>query len=365
MRTHQFTIRESAPAGLVAFRARILAAVPGKSLNGRVYTRELLKQTAPLYPSLGVNPRPFILDHDIEHSERVTGMITGASYGVQEAMDGRPVEGLWLEALGYMDEKLFAKMSGSKVIPPFIRGVSIGGEGEGEFTGDGVLIRKFNPAELSVTAFPGIPMAHVAELNRVREHYLNHSDEKMPTSTLQISEKDVSLEDAEKQKLNDARDPRKIREGPLPGPDKGYNDSRPGLPTPTIRSTVTHQVPQATTSSVSGIVLNPEDSTAGKPRIGGKAPVGQYARGGYSPTSTPGYGKLSKSGTGLPEQESAPGTAGAPGSRDAKTNKPKIPKTGATTTTHPGYGNLTPSGKGMDSEEEEEDRPRRPRRRSK
>ncbi len=146
MSTRHFTIRESAPPGLVGFRARILAAVPGKSLNGRIYTRELLQQTAPLYPSDGVNPRPFTLDHDIEHCERVMGMITGSSYGIQEAMDGRPVEGLWLEAIGYMDQELFTKVAGTKQVPPFIRGVSIGGEGEGEWTGNGVLIRSFKPA---------------------------------------------------------------------------------------------------------------------------------------------------------------------------------------------------------------------------
>jgi len=132
------------PPGLVAFRARILAAVPGKSLNGRIYTRELLKQTAPLYPSAGINPRPFTLDHDIEHCERVVGLITGARYDVEEAMNGDQIEGLWLDAMGYMEEKLFAKVAGTKTVPAFIRGVSIGGEGEGEWTGNGVLIRNFS-----------------------------------------------------------------------------------------------------------------------------------------------------------------------------------------------------------------------------
>ncbi len=340
MRTHQFTVRESAPPGLVAFRARILAAVPGKSLNNRVYTRELLKQTAPLYVSNGPNPRPFILDHDIEHSERVTGLITSASYGVQEAMDGRPVEGLWLEALGYMDDKLFAKMVGSKVIPPFVRGVSIGGEGEGEFTGDGVLIRRFQPAELSVTAFPGIAMAHVAEINRIREHYLNQSDKMETSNTFQIREKDISLEEAEKQKLNDSTNPRRIREATLPGPDRGVNDYRPGLPKPTVRSTVVHQVPQPTTSSVSGMEVNPEASTTNSPSSRPMTATGTSSQKGRK---------------GMPT-ETAPGTAataGAHGSRDAKAHKIKTPKTGATTTTHPGHGNLSPSGTGMDSEEEE------------
>jgi hypothetical protein len=355
MSTRHFTIQESSPPGLVAFRARILAAVPGKSLNGRIYTAELLKQTAPLYPSDGINPRPFTLDHDIEHCERVIGMITGATYGVQEAMNGRPVEGLWLEAIGYMDKELFAKVVGTKEVPPFIRGVSIGGEGEGEWTGNGVLIRSFKPAELAMTPFPGIPTAHIAQINMIREHYLNSNNEGKKMS-IQIQEKDLSLEEAEKQAAHDSKNPRKTREGPLPPPDRGANDSRPGLPAPTVRTNVLHVQPMATTSPDAGFKLNPEASTANKPRIGGKAPSGKYAKGGYTTTQTPGYGKLSKSGTGLPEQEAAPGTAagaGAQGSRDAKATRIKIPKTGNTTTTHPGYGNLTPSGTGMDSEDEE------------
>lgn len=355
MSTRHFTIQESAPPGLVAFRARILAAVPGKSLNGRIYTAELLKQTAPLYPSDGVNPRPFTLDHDIEHCERVIGMITGATYGVQEAMNGRPIEGLWLEAIGYMDKELFAKVAGTKEVPPFIRGVSIGGEGEGEWTGNGVLIRSFKPAELAMTPFPGIPTAHIAQINMIREHFLNSNNEVKKTS-IQIQEKDLSLEEAEKQAAHDSKNPRKTREGPLPPPDLGVNDNRPGLPAPTVRTNVLHVQPMATTGPDAGFKLNPEASTAGKPRIGGKAPSGNYARAGYTTTKTPGYGKLSKSGTGLPEQEAAPGTAagaGAQGSRDAKVAKIKIPKTGDTTTTHPGYGNLAPSGTGMDSEDEE------------
>src|SRR5437773_10852042 len=357
MSTRHFTIRESTPLGLVAFRARILAAVPGKSLNGRIYTRELLQQTAPLYPSDGVNPRPFTLDHDSEHCERVMGMVTRSSYGIQEAMDGRPVEGLWLEAIGYMDQELFAKVAGTKQVPPFIRGVSIGGEGEGEWTGNGVLIRSFKPAELAMTAFPGIPTAHIAAINMIREHYLKNPNHEVKKTSIQIQEKDLSLEEAEKQAAHDSKNPRKTRAGPLPPPDRGMNDGRPGLPAPAVRTNVLHTQPAATTGADSGFKLNPEASTAGKPRIGGKAPAGQYARGGYSPTSTPGYGKQVKSGTGLPEQEAAPGTAagaGALGSRDAKANKKdKIPKTGNTTTTHPGHGNLSPSGTGLGSEEEE------------
>ena len=341
MRTHQFTIREGTPQGLVAFRARILAAVPGKSLNGRIYTKELLQQTAPLYPSSGINPRPFTLDHDIEHSERVVGMITNASYGIQEAMNGDQIEGLWLDAIGYMDENLFKKVAGSKTVPPFIRGVSIGGEGEGEWTGNGVLIRNFKPAELALTPFPGIPTAHIAAINMIREHYLNPNSE-VKNTTILIRENETSLEDAEKQAANDTKNPRKIREGPLPSADVGINDARPGLPRPTVRTNVLHVQPQATTSADAGFRLNPEDGTSSMNR----SPTAQGMSSQRGRTGT---------GTGLPtETAPGPGTAGSPGnSKDAKILKIKTPKTGNTTTTSPGPGNQTPSGTGMDSEEEE------------
>jgi len=264
------------------------------------------------------------------------GLITGARYDVEEAMNGDQIEGLWLDAMGYMEEKLFAKVHGTKTVPAFIRGVSIGGEGEGEWTGNGVLIRNFKPAELALTPFPGIPTAHIAAINLIREHYLKPNSE-VKNTTIQIRENDLSLEDAEKQAVNDTKNPRKTREGPLPSADVGVNDVRPGLPRPTVRTNVLHIQPQATTSADSGFRLNPEDGTS----IMNKGP-----------TTAPGTSSQ-KGRTGMPT-EAAPGTAGSPGSKDAKTNKIKIPKTGNTTTTSPGPGNQTPSGSGMDSEEEEE-----------
>jgi hypothetical protein len=69
---------------LVGFRARILMAVPGKSLNGRIYLPETLQQAARPYEG-----KPFILDHDIEHAERVVGVITHPRYGVEEGWDGQ------------------------------------------------------------------------------------------------------------------------------------------------------------------------------------------------------------------------------------------------------------------------------------
>ena len=85
---------ETGGSDLVGYQARILMAVPGKSLNGRVYLPETLRQAA--QPYIG---KPFILDHDIEHAERVVGIINDTSYGVQEGFDGKPREGLWGMAL--------------------------------------------------------------------------------------------------------------------------------------------------------------------------------------------------------------------------------------------------------------------------
>src|SRR2546425_5298208 len=330
MRTHQFTIRESTRSGLVPFKARILIATPGKSLNNRIYTREVLQQAATLYEG-----KPFILDHDIEHAERVVGLVTRPRYAVERGYSGEAIEGLWADALGLMDAPLFEKMSGVGPVPPLVKGVSLGGEGEGTYDPNGNLIRSLMPAELSVTAFPGIPSAHITAINMIREHYLNPSTEVKKT-TLQIRENDLSLEDAEKQAANDTKNPRKIREGPLPSADRGINDARPGLPKPTVRTNVLHIQPQATTSADSGFRLNPEDN-----------------KGSAARSMTASGTSQQRGRTGMPT-EAAPGTAGSPGSKDAKTAKIKIPKTGNTTTTSPGPGNQSPSGTGMDSEEEEE-----------
>src|SRR5260370_33284931 len=109
-------------------------------------------------------------------------------------MNGDKIEGLWLDALGYMDEKLFTKVAGSKTVPAFIRGVSIGGEGEGEWTGNGVLIRNFKPAELALTPFPGIQTAHIAAINLIREHYLKPTSE-VNNTTIQLRKNDASREE--------------------------------------------------------------------------------------------------------------------------------------------------------------------------
>jgi hypothetical protein len=55
----------------------------------------------------------------------------------------------------------------------------------------------------------------------------------------------------------------KISEGPLPPADRGVNDTRPGLPTPTVRKNVTWVQPEPTTSDVTlPQQLNPATSWA-------------------------------------------------------------------------------------------------------
>ena len=59
----------------------------------------------------------------------------------------------------------------------------------------------------------------------------------------------------------------RIREGPLPPPDKGVNDARPGLPTPTVRKNVTWVQPEPTTSDVTRSQQLSPDTTWAEPSI--------------------------------------------------------------------------------------------------
>src|SRR3989441_2352183 len=59
----------------------------------------------------------------------------------------------------------------------------------------------------------------------------------------------------------------KIREAPLPPPDKGVNDARPGLPIPTVRKNVTWVQPEPTTSDVTRPQLLRPDTTWAEPSI--------------------------------------------------------------------------------------------------
>lgn len=246
---------------LTPFQMRVLAAYPGKSLNNRIYTRELLQQITPFY-----NEKPFILDHDIEDSAKVVGFFKNPRYATETGMDGRAYEGLWLDGVGLMDEDLFQKVSGSGLVPPLIRGFSIGGEGEGVFQDDGILIKHFTPVEGSLTAFPGIPSAHIASIHMLRESFKRQEAKKK----MEIVERDIPLREAEKQATAEKRR-LLVREGPIPDQDSGTgtrqrNDVRPGLPTPGRGKPVTHQQPAATTSADTGLRMDPEQhSTGGAP----------------------------------------------------------------------------------------------------
>jgi len=109
---------------------------------------------------------------------------------------------------------------------------------------------ELQPAELALTPFPGIPTAHIAAINLIREHYLKPNSE-VKNTTIQIREKDLSLEDAEKQAANDTKNQGKYAKD-TPLGHQGVNDARPGLPRPTVRTNVLHIQPQATTSADAG-----------------------------------------------------------------------------------------------------------------
>ncbi|MEM3617895.1 MAG: hypothetical protein QXK47_02340 [Candidatus Bathyarchaeia archaeon] len=181
----KFLIREK----LVPFKFQALAAKPGKSLNNRVYTADVLRQAAPLYRG-----KPFIMDHDVESVEKVLGVITDSKYDDEK-------QGLFVEGVGLMDKDLFDKVKGTDVTPPLIKNVSIGGEGEGEYKFGSVELSKFIPEELSLTAFPGIPEAQLIQIEAIRESF-KAAVEKKPeikeTKTEGEVVMDVPLEEAQK-----------------------------------------------------------------------------------------------------------------------------------------------------------------------
>ena len=176
---------------LVPFKFSAIAAKPGKSLNGRIYSPEVLQKAAPLYKG-----KPFIMDHDYQNADKVIGIIT----------DSRYEDGIKVDGLGLMHEDLFAKVAGTDKVPPLIKGVSIGGQGEGEFTNLGVDILSFTPEELSLTPFPGIPEAQLTQIEMIRESFKKMEGEKQLEKP-KIEEKkaaegevvmDIPVEQAEK-----------------------------------------------------------------------------------------------------------------------------------------------------------------------
>src|SRR5438552_11506344 len=71
----------------------------------------------------------------------------------------------------------------------------------------------------------------------------------------------------EKQERGERMTKNKTREGPLPPPDKGVNDARPGLPTPTVRKNVTWVQPEPTTSDVTLPRQLSPDTTWAEPSV--------------------------------------------------------------------------------------------------
>ncbi|MEM2263564.1 MAG: hypothetical protein QW160_05025, partial [Candidatus Bathyarchaeia archaeon] len=109
--------------------------------------------------------------------------------------------GLIVEGVGLMDKDLFDKVKGTDVTPPLIKGVSIGGEGEGEYKFGSVHLSKFIPEELSLTAFPGIPEAQLIQIEAIRESYKAVTEKKpeiKETKTEGEVVMDIPLEEAQK-----------------------------------------------------------------------------------------------------------------------------------------------------------------------
>src|SRR5207245_2620571 len=175
-----------------------------------------------------------------------------------------------------------------------------------------------------------------------RKQPVHEYEVKKKTSNIPVQEKEVSLEEAEKQAAHAQRV--YVREAPLPGPDKGTG--RDNIPDPIVRKPVLHVQPQNTTSDDTGLRVDPmqHSSTSTAFLATGATVSGSGGRRKGNPT------------------EKAPGTAsdaGAPGSNDADELPIKTPKAGRTTTQTPGPSKLTPSGTGLtdqDEEEEEEER---------
>src|SRR5438309_12103991 len=74
----------------------------------------------------------------------------------------------------------------------------------------------------------------------------------------------------------------KTREGPLPPPDKGVNDTRPGLPTPTVRKNVTWVQPEPTTSAITRPQQLSPDTTWDEPSTA----KSRLAKGSPGPSTT-------------------------------------------------------------------------------
>jgi hypothetical protein len=187
---------------LVPFKFGALAAVPGKSLNNRVWTEDTLRQATPLYKG-----KPFIMDHDLS-SDKVIGVITDSKYD----------SGLRVEGVGLMQKDLFDKIAGSGKVPGLIKGVSISGQAEyGPGPNDNVP-KNFLPEELSLTPFPGIPEAQLTEIELIRESIIGGEKTTMKETRKEDEVViDVPLEEAEKMATEAEKlSPGKVAEGDIP-----------------------------------------------------------------------------------------------------------------------------------------------------
>lgn len=175
---------------LIPISWRALAAVPGESLNNRLYPKEVLAKSAESGNWAG---KPLLLDHEIKDVlGRCAGIISEAKYGIDKTRKGELKEGLWLSGFGLVEEGMYQRLVGTNIIPPIIKNVSIGGEGEGEpgvnpDTGRRVTrIIRLNPQELSVVSIPGIPEAHFADIKRITESYVNNDNKVIKESNNNI-----------------------------------------------------------------------------------------------------------------------------------------------------------------------------------
>jgi len=156
--------------GLVYFKYRAFAAEPCISRNGNKWTPETLSKPETLAAYVG---KPLMVDHS-QNCRDVMGICAKAFYGEGTKRDGSKGVGMWNEGTGIATPDMWLRLNGDPVrgLPPLVRGVSVGGDGEGSIAPDGSrLIRNFDPQELSLTPFPSIATAEISELTRIMESF--------------------------------------------------------------------------------------------------------------------------------------------------------------------------------------------------
>lgn len=136
------------------FKLTGLAAYPTVSANNHQWTEEELKAATAKFEG-----KPLLLDHE-EKTEKVVGIINKSWYD----------KGLRFEAIGLVDNDLFDKLAGKAPVPPLVKGLSIGGQGETVLMPDGTeAVRNFQPQEISIVPFPAIDNAHIEQIAAIQE----------------------------------------------------------------------------------------------------------------------------------------------------------------------------------------------------